>query len=291
MTDGKKLPEHWLRGPVPGVPIALQPVAHALLQSVEEAGSAVEVLDARRLWVTPAGAASAGYHLLHMANSLDRLLTYARGESLSQQQRADLAVEQDPAPDTTAHELLERLRAATRHALAQLRSTSEDELDAPRAVGRLKHPSTVRGLLYHAGEHTTRHAGQISTTAILLRDPAAAGGDLEEHLLSREQEFWKGDADFYRQNLTDDSLMVFAEPIGVLTKEATVASIAGGARWAEVSFDHARLLRLGRDAVLLTYKADARRDDGSTYAALVSSAYVHTDRGWQLSFHQHTPGG
>ena len=30
------LPEAWLRGPVPGVPTPLQPVAHALMQALEE---------------------------------------------------------------------------------------------------------------------------------------------------------------------------------------------------------------------------------------------------------------
>ena len=34
MTD--KLPEVWLRGPLPGVPSVLQPVGHALLQAREE---------------------------------------------------------------------------------------------------------------------------------------------------------------------------------------------------------------------------------------------------------------
>jgi len=31
-----KLPEVWLRGPLPAVPALLQPVAHALLQAREE---------------------------------------------------------------------------------------------------------------------------------------------------------------------------------------------------------------------------------------------------------------
>jgi hypothetical protein len=224
-----------------------------------------------------------------MAGSLDRLLTYARGETLSEQQRADLEAEREPAPGIAAHELLERLRAVTRQALAQLGSTGDDVLDEPRSVGRLGHPSTVRGLLSHAAEHTLRHAGQVSTTVRILRDHTAA--DLEQRLLSREEGFWRGDAEFYRQNLSDDSLLVFAEPIGVLTKGEAVESIDGSARWSDLNLQDARVLRLGPHAVMLTYKADARRDDGSSYSALVSSGYVHTNGGWQLAFHQQTPVG
>jgi uncharacterized damage-inducible protein DinB len=30
-------------------------------------------------------------------------------------------------------------------------------------------PSTVRGLMFHAAEHSQRHAGQIVTTARIIR--------------------------------------------------------------------------------------------------------------------------
>ena len=36
-------------------------------------------------------------------------------------------------------------------------------------VGRAGLPSTVRGLLFHAAEHAQRHAGQIVTTAKIVR--------------------------------------------------------------------------------------------------------------------------
>jgi len=55
----------------------------------------VPSLSAEQLWTRPGGAASVGFHIMHLAGSLDRLLTYARGESLNEQQRADLAAEED----------------------------------------------------------------------------------------------------------------------------------------------------------------------------------------------------
>ena len=83
-------PEVWLRGPVSGVSPRLQPAAHALLQTVEDVEQAVEGLNADQLWTAPGGAASVGFHLLHLAGATNRLLTYARGETLNDAQRARL---------------------------------------------------------------------------------------------------------------------------------------------------------------------------------------------------------
>jgi uncharacterized damage-inducible protein DinB len=163
-------PEVWLRGPVEGIHRQLQPVAHALLQALEDAERLTAGLDTATLWRAAGSAAPIGFHLRHMAGSLDRLLTYACGEQLTEEQKAALASEKDITTDVTAGELLARLRRSIDAALAQLRSTRVESLDDAREVGRARHPSSVRGLLYHAGEHTARHAGQISTTVRVLGD-------------------------------------------------------------------------------------------------------------------------
>lgn len=166
-------PEFWMRGiQVEGISAALQPVAHALLQAVEDLEGAASGLSADELWTRPGGAASAGFHLRHLAGSLDRLTTYARGESLSDAQFAALRSEQEAG--ASAEELLAHVRATVERALDQLRATPEDALDEARGVGRAQLPATVRGLLYHAGEHTSRHTGQVITTAKILR--GLAGG-------------------------------------------------------------------------------------------------------------------
>src|SRR4029079_14093055 len=84
------LPEVWLRGPVAGFPPELMPVAHSILQVREEVDAVIRPLSFDELWFRPGGAASIGFHLKHLAGSLDRLLTYARGESLSEAQRLAL---------------------------------------------------------------------------------------------------------------------------------------------------------------------------------------------------------
>ena len=163
-------PEVWLRGPLPDVPPLLQPVAHSLLQSREEVRAALRNLTPAQLWARPGGAASIGYHARHAAGSLDRLLTYARGEGLSTAQRDALAGEGTPdLEEGAAERVAETFDAAVHAALAQVSATLERTLLERRGVGRAHLPSTVIGLLFHAAEHTQRHAGQLVTTAKIVR--------------------------------------------------------------------------------------------------------------------------
>jgi uncharacterized damage-inducible protein DinB len=164
------LPEVWLRGPVEGYAPALQPIVHALLQVVEDVEREAGPLDAARLWARPGGAASIGFHLRHIAGALDRLLTCARGESLTPAHFAYKDLEGEPGtPPATSADLVRLVREQVDAALAQVRATDVSTLLDVRAVGRQRLPSTVGGLLFHAAEHSTRHAGQIATTARVLR--------------------------------------------------------------------------------------------------------------------------
>ena len=158
--------EVWLRGPVPDLSALLQPVAHALLQAVEDVRRTVEPLPVAQVWARPGGAPSVGFHVRHASGSLDRLFTYARGEALSEEQRAFLEGEAEPgSPPAEAAALVSDFERQVERALTQLRSTPESTLLEPRGVGRLQLPSTVLGLLVHTAEHTQRHVGQIITTA------------------------------------------------------------------------------------------------------------------------------
>ena len=161
--------EVWLRGPLPDVPPVLQPVAHALLQAREEVAAILEGLDDDALWARPAGVASAGFHLRHLAGVLDRLTTYARGESLSKAQLATLAAEDLPDHTCTAAGLAAGFGAAVERAVAQLRDTDPATVLEVRGVGRAGLPSTVLGVLVHAAEHTTRHVGQLLVTVRVVR--------------------------------------------------------------------------------------------------------------------------
>jgi uncharacterized damage-inducible protein DinB len=136
----------------------------------EDVDAAVGGLATDQLWRQPGGIASVGFHLAHLAGSTDRLLTYARGEALNDAQREALAGERIVTEVRPAlASLLETWHQAVENALSQLSSTPDTVLSEARVVGRVKLPSTVLGLLYHAGEHAARHTGQIVTTSKIVR--------------------------------------------------------------------------------------------------------------------------
>lgn len=164
------LPEAWLRGPIDGLSPLLVPVAHAFIAAREDAAAAVADLPADALWAQPGGAASVGFHLFHLAGATDRLMTYAKGVALDEGQKAAAKRERtigDERP--TADALLHLVNAAMDAALAQLAATPEATLADARPIGRAQLPATVMGAIVHAAEHAARHAGQIVTTAKIVR--------------------------------------------------------------------------------------------------------------------------
>jgi len=169
MSDSK--PELWLRGPVSGVPKGLQPVAHALLQAQEEVEALLDGFPEHLLWERPGGAASAAFHLQHMAGVVDRLFTYARGESLDDRQLAALAAEGTrPDQGVRGADLVEAFGSQVARAIDQLCATDEGTLSDACEVGRKRLPSTVGGLLFHAAEHTQRHVGQLLVTVRVVQE-------------------------------------------------------------------------------------------------------------------------
>jgi uncharacterized damage-inducible protein DinB len=160
-------PEVWLCGPLEGIPALLQPVAHALLQAREEVNKLMVDFPNELLWEKPAGMASPGFHLQHIAGVLDRLFTYAKGEQLDQQQLDYLAMEGQNV-DVKVSQLLTHLNKQVDFAIKQLSETDEATLTEVRGVGRAQIPSTVIGLLVHSAEHTMRHTGQLLVTVKIV---------------------------------------------------------------------------------------------------------------------------
>jgi uncharacterized damage-inducible protein DinB len=153
----------------------LTPAAHALQQAATDVEHAAASLSTEEVWHQPGGAPSVGFHLRHVAGSIDRLLTYAQGGQLSREQLRALTMESFPGePAEEAYTLVCTVTARIDDALQALRSTPDESLAEPREVGRAKLPSTVFGLLFHIAEHTQRHTGQIVTTARIVRALSSA---------------------------------------------------------------------------------------------------------------------
>jgi uncharacterized damage-inducible protein DinB len=167
MADAPKL-EVWLRGALPRVPVLLQPIAHTLLQAQEEVYTMMADFPENLLWERPYNVASPAFHLQHLTGVLDRLFTYARGESLNAAQLSALAVEGKFNEAMGLKDLLGAFDRQIEKSILALENTDENLLAAAREVGRAKLPSTVIGLLTHSAEHTTRHVGQLLVTVKIL---------------------------------------------------------------------------------------------------------------------------
>lgn len=159
-------PEPWLRGTLSEVnPIARQ-VLHALELTGEDIARWCAPLTDIELEAKPFGLEPAGFHLRHIARSLDRLLTYAEARQLSDSQFAQLRSELHHP--MTRDQILSELQHSLDDAALRIRALAPVSYMEPREVGRSVLPSTVAGLLIHCAEHTQRHTGQAVTTAKLL---------------------------------------------------------------------------------------------------------------------------
>jgi hypothetical protein len=111
-----------------------------------------------------------------------------------------------------------------------------------------------------------------------------------EAVLDLERGFWLGDTGFYEENLASSAMMVFPDPIGFMTKGQVLDSMGHAPRWSLVEMDAVRFLELGRDTVLVSYRARAKRPRQQfDYSVLASSLYVREQGRLKLAFHQHTP--
>lgn len=161
--------EWWQRGPIDGVPPMLQPVAHILLQVRESVGELVDGLSVAQWNARPAGVASSTFHVRHMTGVIDRLFTYARGDSLTDAQFTAIRAEGAPLTEGEATIVLAALNHRIELAIDELRSINPDTLGDFRGVGRAQLPSTVIGCLVHGAEHSMRHVGQLSVTSRIAR--------------------------------------------------------------------------------------------------------------------------
>jgi uncharacterized damage-inducible protein DinB len=158
--------EPWQRGTLTELDPVRRAVVHALELAEEDVALWCDGLSDVEMFARPSGLAPVAFHLRHMARSLDRLLTYAEGGSLSRDQLVALGAEMNGG---SAGEVLAEFREGLQRAKERVKAVSPESLAEPRGVGRKRLPTTVAGLLIHCAEHTSRHVGQAVTTAKLVR--------------------------------------------------------------------------------------------------------------------------
>jgi hypothetical protein len=142
-------------------------VLHALELAREDVGRWAGDLAEAQLEARPFGLPSIGFQMRHIVRSLDRLLTYAEGLQLSEEQLEVLKNEMDGG--ASREELFAEFERGIESAIERVRAIAPESYEQGRGVGRKMLPTTVGGLLVHSADHTQRHAGQLVTTAKVVR--------------------------------------------------------------------------------------------------------------------------
>lgn len=159
--------EVWLRN----LPVTTDPLRHLLLcclQQVEEDVVALTLgLTDEQIWQRPHNLTPIGFHIRHIAESVDRLLTYAEGSQLTELQLAIL--KQELTEKLPLLSLIVILEQRCKQARLRLAALNADDFAQSREIGRSKIPVPLGTLLAHLAEHTQRHLGQLTTTAKVVR--------------------------------------------------------------------------------------------------------------------------
>lgn len=165
--------EPWLRGTLNDTNPFIAPVLYSFQQASEDLLKFTADLSIEETWARPAGLAPVGFQIRHIGGSVDRLITYAMGESLNEAQLEGLKHEFDPGEQIES--LLAELGRTLQGAAAAIRGINSGALAEARQVGRKALPTTVIGLLIHIAEHTQRHVGQAIITAKIVRAAGESG--------------------------------------------------------------------------------------------------------------------
>ena len=149
--------EPWLTGHYAHLDPIPRLLCCSLEQSLSDIAKWTEPLSDSQIWTSHGEAGAVGFQLRHLAGSVDRLLTYARKETLSPEQLAFLRAESEPG--ATKAELLAAVE--TTYAAASQFAESATAFDEPRYIGRQRLETPLGVLLGHIAEHTQRHTGQL----------------------------------------------------------------------------------------------------------------------------------
>jgi len=149
--------EPWLAGHYAHLAPIPRLLRCSLEQSLADIAKWTESLSDSQVWTPHGDAGTVGFQLRHLAGSVDRLLTYARKETLSPEQLAFLRAESEPGAAKA------QLLAAVETAYAAVTHFAESAtgFDEPRHIGRQRLETPLGVLLGHIAEHTQRHTGQL----------------------------------------------------------------------------------------------------------------------------------
>ncbi len=162
--------EPWMRGPLAGIDPIIQPLFFCFQQAREDLDKWTAGLTTDQLWARPFGLGPVGFHIRHAGGAAERLMVYALGGQLSEEQLAAMKSEMEPG--ASREDLFAQLEARLHAAEHIARGLDVRAWNEPRHVGRKQLPTTLGGLIAHIAEHTQRHVGEAIVTAKVVRAAA-----------------------------------------------------------------------------------------------------------------------
>lgn len=110
-----------------------------------------------------------------------------------------------------------------------------------------------------------------------------------KELLEIEKGFWTLGEAYYKANADKECLVAFPELAEVMSSDQLAATARNPNRWRDLKMDLKGIVEPGSDIAVITYLANAVRESGERYKALVSTGYVQRANGWKMMFHAQTP--
>ena len=101
-----------------------------------------------------------------------------------------------------------------------------------------------------------------------------------------EEQLWTGGPDVHDRLLAQECVMAFPG-VGLMDRSAALEGLNQAPRWTEVDMQMRRSAAF-HEAVVLGYRADARREEGEPYRVWCTSTYRGAAARWHLIQHQQT---
>ncbi len=162
--------EPWLTGKLNDVSPLLAALLYSFEQTREDLRRWTDGLSEEQIWRRRGEIGSVGFHIRHIAGSVDRLLTYADGGQLDERQLLELKSEQNDG-GLSRDQLLALLDEKLSKAETVVRAIDPSSFSAVREIGRKRTPVPLGVLLVHISEHTQRHVGAAIVTSKIVRVP------------------------------------------------------------------------------------------------------------------------
>jgi hypothetical protein len=93
-----------------------------------------------------------------------------------------------------------------------------------------------------------------------------------DEIWNMERDFWLGGSAVFESQLADNCFMALPG-VGVLDRQAVIASLAGIPRWSQIEMG-ARRSAISDSGVVIAYEATGRREGAQPYRALCTSTYL-----------------